>query len=300
MLSPTLRRCSPSRTQPPTSEPTELYVPAIVSGPKTFAIGLPTVAPASAFPCLATCSTSTYEFEGSLFASRTFQTEFDAAWRLSQLTVVVIVVSMSLALIGAVKHNEPPLTAVHMVRKRSLPLRLSHRIAALAVLLLLLAACVSSQTAITDANIKTAAASWIATPTTATTTYGNIADWNTAAVTFMNEVFYNRPTFNDDVGKWNVASVTSMQSMFTCAIAFNKMVGAWNTASVTNMQAMFSFGWGVIGSSPGLQPGSSGPPSTSLILSLPSLAPFLRNFPPSHRSLSLPLPPCSQAASCTA
>jgi hypothetical protein len=134
-------------------------MPTIVSGPHTVAVGSPTVATATAFLCLAT--RSTYEFDRSIFASRTFQTEFEAACRLSQLTVVVIVVSMSLALIGEVKHNKPPPTAVHMVRKRSLPLRLSHRIAALAVIPLLFAARVSCQTAISDANMNSAAASWI-------------------------------------------------------------------------------------------------------------------------------------------
>jgi hypothetical protein len=57
----------------------------------------------------------------------------------------------------------------------------SHRLAGLA-LLLVLPAHVDAQTAITNANIGVAATAWLTNPTTATTTYGPIADWNTAAV----------------------------------------------------------------------------------------------------------------------
>ena len=63
----------------------------------------------------------------------------------------------------------------------------SHRLVGLA-LLLFLPAHVTALTAITDANVGTAAAAWVTNPTTATTTYGPIADWNTAAVTSMAHV----------------------------------------------------------------------------------------------------------------
>ena len=65
-----------------------------------------------------------------------------------------------------------------------------------------------------DGNVGTAATAWITSPTTAATTYGNIADWDTAAVTSMAALFYpasvSRPTFNGDISKWNVASVSSL------------------------------------------------------------------------------------------
>jgi hypothetical protein len=89
----------------------------------------------------------------------------------------------------------------------------SHRLAGLA-LLLVLPAHVDAQTAITNTNIGTAVTAWLTNPTTATTTYGPIADWNTAAVTSMASLFYPsstaRPTFNGDISKWNVASVSNM------------------------------------------------------------------------------------------
>jgi surface protein len=79
----------------------------------------------------------------------------------------------------------------------------------------------------------------VTSPTTAATTYGNIAEWDVSSVSNMYRLFYNKPTFNSNIGGWNVASVSSMQQMFAGASAFNQVVGAWNTASVTNMQAMF-------------------------------------------------------------
>ncbi len=72
-------------------------------------------------------------------------------------------------------------------------------------------------TAITNTNIGTAVTAWLTDPRTATTTYGPIADWNTAAVTSMANLFYQlstaRPTFNADISKWNVASVSTMYSV---------------------------------------------------------------------------------------
>ncbi len=91
-----------------------------------------------------------------------------------------------------------------------------------------------------DGNIGTAVTAWLTSPTTAAMTYGNIADWDTAAVTSMYQLCYNKPTFNGDIGAWNVASVSNMSSMFSSATAFNGNIGAWNTAGVTSMANTFS------------------------------------------------------------
>jgi hypothetical protein len=95
----------------------------------------------------------------------------------------------------------------------------SHLLACLA-LLLFLPAHVAAQMAITDTNLNTAVIEWVTNPTTATTTYGPIADWNTAVVTSTANLLYptvasamwgtERPTFNGDISKWNVASVSNM------------------------------------------------------------------------------------------
>jgi hypothetical protein len=101
----------------------------------------------------------------------------------------------------------------------------SHRLAGLA-LLLFLPVHVVAQTAITNANIGTAATAWLTDPVTAATTYGPIADWNTAAVTSMASLFYPsstaRPTFNADVSKWNVASVSNMYAV--CSLRSHRIL----------------------------------------------------------------------------
>jgi hypothetical protein len=75
-------------------------------------------------------------------------------------------------------------------------------------------------TAITNANVATAATAWVTDPATATTTHGPIVDWNTAALTSIASLFYPtvapstsgtaQPTFNGDISKWTVASVSNM------------------------------------------------------------------------------------------
>ncbi len=114
----------------------------------------------------------------------------------------------------------------------------SYRLARLA-LLLLLPAHVAAQTAITNANIGAAATAWASDSVTATTTYGLIADWNTAAVTSMASVFSGKTTFNSDISKWNTVSVLDMSEVFHIATAFNGNIGSWNVASVSNMGSMF-------------------------------------------------------------
>ena len=96
-----------------------------------------------------------------------------------------------------------------------------------------------TQTAITDANIQTAVNDWVSDPSAATTTYGNISDWDVNQVTDMSELFYNKTTFNDDISSWDVSSVTTMGYMFTDASSFNQDIGSWDVSSVTTMGYMF-------------------------------------------------------------
>jgi hypothetical protein len=92
----------------------------------------------------------------------------------------------------------------------------SHRLAGLAMLLFL-PVHVTALTAITNSNIGAAATAWVTDPATATTTYGNIADWDTAAVTSMANMFNaaaaffkDEPTFNGDTSKRNASSVANV------------------------------------------------------------------------------------------
>ena len=113
-----------------------------------------------------------------------------------------------------------------------------------ALLLLIFTRTAAAQrTAITD--IKNALSDWSKNPTAASTTYGNIGDWNVAAITSMAELFNGgsagNPTyrFNADISRWNVASVTDMNKMFDSARAFNSDISGWNVAKVSNMRSMF-------------------------------------------------------------
>jgi hypothetical protein len=166
-------------------------------------------------------------------ASKWGRTVFDFGCKLVPL--LVSIVARSLAPIAAVVTRcEPPLSGEQLPYVTSLR---SYRWALAA--LLVLPAHVCSLTAITDANIDAAVTAWITSPTTATLTYGNIGDWNTAAVTSMANAFDGKTTFNDDIGSWNVASVTRMDLAFKDTRAFNQNISLWNTASATTMTQMF-------------------------------------------------------------
>jgi surface protein len=62
----------------------------------------------------------------------------------------------------------------------------------------------------------------------------------TGQVTSMSELFFNQPTFNEDIGYWDTSNVTDMSLLFWSATAFNQDISFWNTASVTEMRQMFS------------------------------------------------------------
>ena len=96
-----------------------------------------------------------------------------------------------------------------------------------------------SQTPITDANVKTAVDLWVSDSAAATTTYGNISDWDVSNVTDMSNLFKDKTNFNDDISNWDVSNVTSMNSMFAYAQSFNQDIGSWDVSSVINMRGMF-------------------------------------------------------------
>ena len=116
---------------------------------------------------------------------------------------------------------------------------------AFVLLLALLARSAGAVTSITNSNIVTAVTSWIASPTTATTTWGNIASWDVSAVSNMNELFSatetgRSATFNNNIASWNVASATDMMCLFNGVTAFNQPVGAWNVARVACFRSTFN------------------------------------------------------------
>ncbi|AVP49215.1 BspA family leucine-rich repeat surface protein [Williamsoniiplasma luminosum] len=68
----------------------------------------------------------------------------------------------------------------------------------------------------------------------------SLSNWNTENVTDMRAMFWNAPSFNQDLSKWNTSNVTNMSGMFASAMKFNGNITNWNTENVTNMNSMFS------------------------------------------------------------
>ena len=91
----------------------------------------------------------------------------------------------------------------------------------------------------TDSNIRTAVAAWLADASAAETTYGHISTWETGGVTDMKELFENAASFNEDISAWDTSGVTTMFRMFRSASAFNRDIGDWDTSGVTTMEGMF-------------------------------------------------------------
>ncbi len=65
----------------------------------------------------------------------------------------------------------------------------------------------------------------------------NIAGWNVASVTSLNQAFSGATSFNVNIGGWNTARVAVMSDAFSVETgrpvsAFNQDLSGWNTASV--------------------------------------------------------------------
>ena len=96
-----------------------------------------------------------------------------------------------------------------------------------------------SQPQLTDANIQSAVDLWVSDVSTATSTYGNISDWDVSQVTDMSDLFQGKTTFNDDISRWDVSSVTTMNNMFYMTTTFNQDIGDWDVSQVTDVYHMF-------------------------------------------------------------
>ena len=68
---------------------------------------------------------------------------------------------------------------------------------------------------------------------------GPIGKWDVSQVTDMNELFFDRETFNYELSDWDVSRVTEMQQMFTYALSFNQDLSKWDVSRVTDMFSMF-------------------------------------------------------------
>lgn len=87
-------------------------------------------------------------------------------------------------------------------------------------------------TPLNNANIQTAVNEWLTDSSTATTTYGDITQWDTSVITNMTELFKDATTFNEDISAWNVSNVTNLTRMFENASNFNQNIGVWDVSNV--------------------------------------------------------------------
>ncbi|MEK9634360.1 MAG: BspA family leucine-rich repeat surface protein, partial [Opitutae bacterium] len=62
-------------------------------------------------------------------------------------------------------------------------------------------------TPLTNTNFQTAVNLWFTNEANATATYGPIKDWNTSAVTNMQNAFFHRATFDENISGWDVSNV---------------------------------------------------------------------------------------------
>jgi surface protein len=91
-----------------------------------------------------------------------------------------------------------------------------------------------------DANIFNAITLWFEDEEECKFRFGHISFWNTSRVTNMNDMFYNRSEFNEDISRWDVRNVTNMSGMFYRASRFNRDLSRWNVTKVENMSGMFA------------------------------------------------------------
>ena len=92
----------------------------------------------------------------------------------------------------------------------------------------------------TDINIRTAVAAWLADATAAEATYGPISRWGTGGITDMSRLFDGARAFNEDIGAWDTSGAISMEYMFRGALAFNQDISDWAVHSITSMRSMFN------------------------------------------------------------
>jgi len=94
-------------------------------------------------------------------------------------------------------------------------------------------------TTITTNNIKSAVTDWVTDSVSATTTFGDISDWDISAVTSLHETFASKTSFNENIGGWDTSAVTSFYATFYSASIFNQNIGEWSTSALSDFRRTF-------------------------------------------------------------
>lgn len=67
-----------------------------------------------------------------------------------------------------------------------------------------------------------------------------ISKWNTTGIIYMQNLFYDRAFFNQDLSEWDTKSVIRMDDMFRNAVAFNGNLSSWSVSLVQDASNMFN------------------------------------------------------------
>lgn len=97
---------------------------------------------------------------------------------------------------------------------------------------------------LTDENIRSAVQLWHNTndQTLIEGLYGGpIANWNTSAVTSLEEAFLGLDDFEADLSQWDVSRVTNMRACFYNTSGFKGNVGKWDVSKVQDMRVLLSY-----------------------------------------------------------
>ena len=69
----------------------------------------------------------------------------------------------------------------------------------------------------------------------------NIGNWDVSNVTSMYAMFWNASSFNQSLAYWDVRNVLIFNNMFTRATNFNQNINDWNVSKGTTMRGLFSY-----------------------------------------------------------
>ena len=92
---------------------------------------------------------------------------------------------------------------------------------------------------LTDKTINDAVKLWFSNKANAEKKYGKIKCWDVSKVTDIDDLFYDRDSFDEDLTCWDTSNIKSMYSVFGEAVKFNGDISTWNVQSVTDMSYMF-------------------------------------------------------------
>lgn len=69
----------------------------------------------------------------------------------------------------------------------------------------------------------------------------NIGNWDVSNVISMYAMFWNAASFNQSLAHWDVSNVSDFINTFTRATNFNQNIEDWNVSNGTTMRGMFSY-----------------------------------------------------------